>query len=119
MTPIDEWFRRKTAARCVGIREAREVSYTHDRHLGPRWEFAGITLRVEPAETFSFESGAVWPEGFRSEDYVPLILDGVLDELLARDGTLKAWSAPCRPVNAFTLPAYADDGCHSRSRTPE
>ena len=56
MTAFDEWFQRKKVARAVGIKEMREVSFTHKRALGPRGEFGGITLRVEPAEVFGYET---------------------------------------------------------------
>jgi hypothetical protein len=85
MTAFDDWFQRKKVARAVGIREMREVSFTHKRASGPRGEFGGITLRVEPAEVFSFSSTVTWPADEIAADYNKSVLDGVIDELIARD----------------------------------
>ncbi len=73
------------STRTVGVRESREASFTHKRPLGPRGEFASITLRIEPAESFAFESTVAWPENEIALNYNESVLDGVIDELLARD----------------------------------
>jgi hypothetical protein len=108
MTAFEDWFRRKTTARTVGIREAREVAFTHKRALGPRGEFGGITLRVEPAESFLFESKAVWPESEVAAAYVESVLDGVIDELLARD--VEPYVTKLR-VTVLSVEWHAIDSC--------
>jgi hypothetical protein len=85
MTAFEAWFRRKLERRRLTVREAREVRHVYKRPLGPRSCYAGIRLRVEPADEFSFTSHAAWPEGEEGEAYERSLLDGVLDELLARD----------------------------------
>jgi translation elongation factor EF-G len=85
MTAFEAWFGRKLKRRRLTVRQPREVRHVHKRPIGPRSYYAGIRLRVEPADEFSFASDAAWPEGERGDAYEQSILDGVLDELLARD----------------------------------
>ena len=85
MTPFEAWFARKLERRRLSIREAREVAYVHKRALGGRGEYASITMQIEPADDFGFDSVANWPETESAEKYVQSVLDGVLDELLAQD----------------------------------
>lgn len=67
------------------IREPRRVTFRHYRVLGPRSESAVVVMRFEPAETFSFASNVRWPAGEHSPLYHECLIDGLLDELLARD----------------------------------
>lgn len=80
---LDSWIVRKLARKAITIKAAKTVEVTHLRTLGPRSEFASITLHAEPAESFSFSSEAEWPESH--EAFNGAVLEGILDETLATD----------------------------------
>lgn len=80
---LDNWVARKLARRAITIKAAKTVEVTYSRPLGPRGEFAKITLYAEPASEFSFSSEAQWPEN--PEEFDGAVLEGILDETLATD----------------------------------
>jgi hypothetical protein len=58
-----------------------DVEGIQDRHLGPRWEFAKIRFRAEPAEDFLVEMGDLEPDALR-KSYLDAAILGVLDIIL-------------------------------------
>ncbi|MHB8974777.1 MAG: hypothetical protein ACYC3X_30495 [Pirellulaceae bacterium] len=85
MNAFDEWFARKLARRRLSIREPREVSHVFKRALGGRGQYAGLTVRFEPADDFSLDFRVQWPENEVAELYEHCVMDGVLDELLTQE----------------------------------
>jgi hypothetical protein len=46
------------------------VTGIYDRHLGPTWPYAAITLRVEPASSFEVVNDIPEDEEFQKEGYL-------------------------------------------------
>lgn len=81
MNFLDDWLARKRARWFVSIRERRTSEFRCRKHLGPRSQFAGVRLEGRPADSFTFQSEATWPNS--NCDYTLAVLDGILDELFA------------------------------------
>ena len=54
-----------------------QICFQYSEHLGPRFEAAGVTLRLITHDSYEFASTAQWPE----EDYSMAVERGVRDGL--------------------------------------
>jgi hypothetical protein len=81
MTVFDAWLSRKLTRGIGTLREARTAEAKFIKVYGPRSDFAVLELTGEPYPEFEFRSKVEWPE--EAEGYNTVVLDGILDELLA------------------------------------
>ena len=49
---IQDWCAAILASPSAILRATHDISVTHEKHLGPRWESAAVTFRFEPADEF-------------------------------------------------------------------
>ena len=63
------------------------VTGIYDRHLGPTWPYAAITLRVEPASSFEVVNDIPEDEEFQKEGYLDWAIFGLLDVLMFVEGS--------------------------------
>jgi translation elongation factor EF-G len=77
------WMQTVVSRKSLPLREATQIDGLCNAHLGPRWEFAKITLRAEPWESFDVQVklGAKQPK-FEKEGYIDAAILGLLDTLL-------------------------------------
>ena len=55
-----------------------QISFRYSEHLGPRFDVAGVTLRLEYADDYKFLSTAHWDY----DDYTDTVERGVIDGLI-------------------------------------
>lgn len=55
-----------------------QIGFRYSEHLGARFETAGVTLRLESAENYKFESTARW----ETENYTSAVERGIKDGLI-------------------------------------
>jgi Elongation factor G, domain IV len=55
MTSLHDWFQDRLTTLSARMPDEVRVSVTHDQHLGPTWERAGLVLEVGPADEFTVE----------------------------------------------------------------
>ena len=77
---LDGWLRRKLRGEPFRPLRERTISRQWERLTG-RMLFGSVTLRVSPADEFSFVDNAAWPLN-DADEYSEAVLDGILDALL-------------------------------------
>lgn len=82
MTNLHDWFQDRLAAPSMRMERKVRVSVTHDQHLGPTWERAGLGLEVEPAEEFAAEL-AIEQATADEVEYAKAAMLGFLDVVMA------------------------------------
>lgn len=100
MDYITEWAKDFKARVSLELRKPVEVEGVCNVHLGPRWEFAKILLRAEPADEFCFDVNlGDKKRRFEDEGYIDSLIKGLLDSLLVSE------TAPLRKVRVTLISA--------------
>ena len=55
MTTLHDWFQDRLTTTSARMHRLVRVAATHDAHLGPTWERAGLVVEVSPADKFTVE----------------------------------------------------------------
>jgi hypothetical protein len=76
------WAQGLPRLNSLTLKSAINVTGERDKHLGPRWEFARITLRVQPASTFEVVDSVPEDQELRREGYLDWAVFGLLDVLM-------------------------------------
>jgi elongation factor G len=85
MNYLKEWSSSVISLPSAKLRKAVEVEGLRDKHLGPRWEYAKVKLRIEPAE--SFEVGFEMPRiaGSERATFMDAVIMGLLDVVVVME----------------------------------
>lgn len=80
---LSKWFDAIRGGPSILLAEAIEVEGVRDKHLGPKWQFAKVVFRIEPAATLEIEADNEGiPTSVRDRHYVDAAILGVLDVIL-------------------------------------
>jgi len=78
VTSLQDWFDDRLAVPSAQIPQTVSVSVTHDKHLGPMWERAGLVLEVAPASQFVVEVAIAEPSE-EAREFAKAAVLGFLD----------------------------------------
>jgi len=79
---LDRWLASFGAAPAQELPGPVSVEGRRDQHLGPRWERARVSVRIEPSSRLEVLPGESVPEEATREGYVEAAAMGVLDILM-------------------------------------
>jgi hypothetical protein len=82
MTDLHDWFRDRATAPSLTFDGAIEVMATHDRHFGPRWEHAEITVVITSAPEFAVALSDDLPSDAEQQGYARAVALGFLDVVM-------------------------------------
>jgi Elongation factor G, domain IV len=85
MNYLEKWAQSILRRTSNTLKTPVEIEAERDAHLGPRWEYAKIKLRIEPAETFEVRSEVQITEDTVRQTYLDATIMGLLDVLLVAE----------------------------------
>ena len=83
---LAEWATNVQSRPSAKLKVPTEVVGIRDQHMGPRWEFAKIRLKVEPADSFDVRNDLlVNAAELERHGYLDAAIMGLLDVLLTAE----------------------------------
>lgn len=80
MKYFDEWYQNKIKQEVRCFQSRITIGQEINHITGPRSQYAKVVLSAEPADEFTFQSQAVWPQ----ESYESAILRAIIDVLMGQ-----------------------------------
>jgi hypothetical protein len=95
---LEEWAVSVQKRPSSTLKAPVEITGVRNQHMGPRWEFATINLKIEPAEGFSVNTALLPSQAHLEENgYLNAAVMGLLDILLTAE------AAPLKNINVIFL----------------
>jgi hypothetical protein len=83
---LTEWAAQILSSSSMTLRAPVEVVGIRDQHMGPRWEFAQIKVKIEPADSFEVQIDPLARAVDSDENgYLDWAIMGLLDVLLTAE----------------------------------
>ncbi len=87
MNYLEEWTTSIIRRPSAKLKEPVEVDGLRNAHLGPRWEFAKVRMRVEPSDKFEVRFEIPRNEGSERAIYMDAAIMGLLDAVLVSESS--------------------------------
>jgi hypothetical protein len=87
MNYLEKWAQSIIRRTSNTLKAPVEIEAVRDAHLGPRWEYAKVRLRIEPAETFEVRSEVEIMDDTVRQTYLDATIFGLLDVLLVAEAS--------------------------------
>jgi hypothetical protein len=87
MNYLEEWATSIIKKPSAKLKEPVEVDGLRDAHLGPRWEYAKVRMRIEPSDGFDVRFEISQNMSTKQSTYLDAAIMGLLDVILLAESS--------------------------------